>query len=73
MRYFFIYYTANGQNNTGNGCLWIKTENFPNNIMLKKHISKKYNYDVGIIIITNLFEFNNEKDYLDFTSEEVEK
>lgn len=72
MRYFFIYYTANTDNNISNGCLWLKSQTFPSKLMLQNHINKKYNLDIKNVIIASLFEFNNEKDYLDFTSEEVE-
>lgn len=65
-RYFFFTYVSG--NKTGN--IWMKnTEGkFPSNSFIVEYLKKKHTLDT--VIITNIFEFKSEQDFLDFTSNE---
>jgi len=65
-RYFLFTYVSG--NNTGN--IWLKNEigKVPSNKFLKEHSRKTHGLDN--LVITNVFEFKSEQDFLDFTSNE---
>ena len=66
MRYFFISYSVRNNNITAEGNLLISQDKFPNNNYLRNYIDKEYGYEINDLVIMNLFEFKNKKDYLDF-------
>lgn len=63
-RYFLVSYSFNN----GEGSFYFEHRKFPSYLELKKagrELSKKED-----VVIINIFEFQSEQDYLDFTSDE---
>lgn len=75
MRFFLITYSINGNDFEGFGNLFIESKDFkfPNNDELRKVAAKRATKNLGInvtaknVVVINIYEFKNNKDYIDFS------
>jgi hypothetical protein len=66
MRYFLISYcyTSKGKNNVGD--LAIGNKSFPSRWPLIEDLEKRHDCVIDTFCITNIFEFRNEVDFVNF-------
>jgi hypothetical protein len=69
MRYFLAVYHAGSDEQSFTGNLWFTSESFPNNRFIKEYAAKEVNASPNNVVVTNIIEFKNEQDFLDFTNE----
>lgn len=68
MRYFYIKVTFSTEKNTSNMDLGftIKKGSNLNKKEIKEHIEKNNDIKIRSLFLDNIYEFKNEKEYLDF-------